>query len=394
MKKSFFTFLILLLAYNTTVAQEELSKDKSSIRFATFNVSFHRRAAGELATELAEPDSKKPKQIAEIIQRVRPDVVLLNEFDYDQKGEGIANFLKNYLGKSQNGQKPVEYEFHFSAPVNTGVAAGHDLNDDGQVGLPVDAFGFGQYPGQYGMVVLSRFEIDKENVRTFQKFLWKDMPGNLLPIDPGTDEPYYDKEETNIFRLSSKSHWDVPVKIGDKTIHVLASHPTPPVFDDIEDRNGRRNHDEIRLLADYVMPGKSDYIYDDLGKKGGLKKGAHFVIVGDQNADEFDGDSYEGAAKQLTHHPLINNEIVPTSSGGTYYAEKQGKANLEQKGDPARDTGDFSDSKVGNLRLDYCLPSKSLKARKAGVFWPKPDEPGAGLVKATDHRMVWLDIEK
>jgi len=35
--------------------------------------------------------------------------------------------------------------------------------------------------------------------------------------------------------------------MGGQVIHILASHPTPPVFDGVEDRNGRRNHDEIRL---------------------------------------------------------------------------------------------------------------------------------------------------
>ena len=28
--------------------------------------------------------------------------------------------------------------------------------------------------------------------------------------------------------------------------------PTPPAFDGEEDRNGRRNHDEIRFWVDYV----------------------------------------------------------------------------------------------------------------------------------------------
>jgi hypothetical protein len=64
-----------------------------------------------------------------------------------------------------------------------------------------------------------------------------------------------------------------------------------------EDRNGRRNHDEIRFWADYVTPGKtSAYIYDDAGQQGGLAPGDRFVIAGDQNADPLDGDSVPGAA--------------------------------------------------------------------------------------------------
>ena len=51
---------------------------------------------------------------------------------------------------------------------------------------------------------------------------------------------------------------------------LLVAHPTPPVFDGPEDRNGRRNFDEIPLLGDYVT-GRSGYIYDDDGGRGGPK---------------------------------------------------------------------------------------------------------------------------
>ena len=47
----------------------------------------------------------------------------------------------------------------------------------------------------------------------------------------------------------------MPIRIGGKTVHFLVSHPTPPVFDGPEDRNGTRNADEIRFWADYVTPG-------------------------------------------------------------------------------------------------------------------------------------------
>ena len=82
-------------------------------------------------------------------------------------------------------------------------------------------------------------------VRTFQNFRWQDMPGSLLPTD------FYDEQEQAILRLSSKSHWDVPIQVErNRTVHFLVSHPTPPTFDGPEDRNGRRNHDEIRFWAD------------------------------------------------------------------------------------------------------------------------------------------------
>ncbi len=39
------------------------------------------------------------------------------------------------------------------------------------------------------------------------------------------------------------------------TVHFLVSHPTPPVFDGPEDRNGARNADEIRLWQEYLSSG-------------------------------------------------------------------------------------------------------------------------------------------
>ena len=372
----------------------ELKKADSAVRFATFNISFNRKTEGKLKADLAKGKMLNPRRIAEIIQRVRPDVLLLNEFDYDAGGESIAHFADKFLGVSQNGQTPIKYEFVCHQTVNTGVDSGKDLNGDGKLKTGNDAFGFGVFPGQYGMVVLSQHKIDTENVRTFQNFLWKDMPGCLWPIRPATKEPYYNDDIKEIFRLSSKSHWDVPVIVGEKTIHFLVAHPTPPVFDEEEDRNGKRNHDEIRLFADYVTPGKSDYIYDDKGNKGGLPDGAHFVIAGDMNADEADGDSADNAAELLTKHALINHEMTPRSDGGPHYSKEQGGVNDEHKGDPAYDTSDFNDRSSGNMHIDYCLPSKTLSIKKSGIFWPKPDQSGADLVKATDHRLTWVDVEK
>ena len=70
-----------------------------------------------------------------------------------------------------------------------------------------------------------------------------------MPVNPNGSQ-WYSSDERAIMRLSSKSHWDVPVNVCNNTIHVLASHPTPPVFDGEEDRNGKRNHDEIRFWRD------------------------------------------------------------------------------------------------------------------------------------------------
>ncbi len=151
------------------------------VRFATFNASLNRFNAGDLVNELATPGSAQPDTVAEIIQRVRPDVLLINEFDFDAGGVAAQLFQQNYLSIAHGDAEPIVYPYRFVAPSNTGIPSGFDLDNSGSVGGPNDAFGFGFFAGQFGMVVYSMFPIDFDKLRTFQLFLWKDMPGALLP---------------------------------------------------------------------------------------------------------------------------------------------------------------------------------------------------------------------
>jgi Endonuclease/Exonuclease/phosphatase family len=372
--------------------------DRDTVRFSTFNASLNRNFAGQLRADLSTPGNAQAATVAEIIQRVRPEVLLINEFDFDPTAADL--FRTNYLEVSQSGAEPIRYDHLFIAPSNTGIPSGFDLNNNGVIGGPDDAFGFGFFPGQFGMLVLSQHPIDTAGVRTFQHFLWKDMPGAMLPDDPATPAPadWYSPEELDVFRLSSKSHWDVPILIGGKTVHFLASHPTPPVFDGPEDRNGTRNFDEIRFWADYITPGMtSRYIYDDEGQSGGLRPGASFVIAGDQNSDPLDGDSIPGAIQQLIEHPRVNTKVTPDSEGAVEQSALQGGANLTHLSEPRFDTADFSDTAPGNLRADYVLPSKNLRIDDAAVFWPLSSDPLFRLVgtfpfPSSDHRLVWVDV--
>jgi phosphodiesterase/alkaline phosphatase D-like protein len=375
---------------------------KPQIRVATFNASLNRNAYGELIADLSTPNDTQAQATAEIIQRINPDVILINEFDYDATGLAARLFQENYLGVSQNGVTPIEFPYVYWAPSNTGIASGFDLDNNGKIvnipgqsGFGNDAFGFGNFPGQFGMVLYSKFAINLPEVKTFQFFRWRDMPGALLPVDPSTGQPWYSEAELNAFRLSSKSHWDIPIQVGNEVIHILADHPTPPVFDGPEDRNGTRNHDEIRLWADYISPGRNSYIYDDGGSFGGFTGGERFVILGDHNADPVDGDSVNGAILQLLSNPLVNTELTPASEGGVEAAKIQGGANANHKGNPRYDTSDFGDAppSSGNLRVDYALPSKNLNIVNAEVFWPTSQDPLAPLVAASDHRLTFVDIQ-
>ena len=386
-------------------AGEGPQSNRDTVRFSTFNASLNRNSAGQLISDLSTPNNTQAKVIAEIVQRNRPDVLLVNEFDFDPTNTALTLFQTNYLSVGQNGASPIVYPHRFTAPSNTGVPSNLDLDNNGSVGGPNDAFGFGFFPGQFGMAVYSKHPIRTDEIRTFQRFLWKDMPGALLPDNPATPAPadWYSPAELAEFRLSSKSHWDVPIDIGRKTVHFLTSHPTPPVFDDPPnypagvDFNGRRNHDEIRFWADYLLPGShSRYIYDDKGTRGGLAPGSLFVIAGDQNSDPLDGDSIPGSAQLLLEHPLVNARNAPTSAGAVQQSALQGGANLTHRSDPAFDTADFADSAPGNLRVDYVLPRRDMQIVDSAVFWPLNTDPLFPLVgvfpfPSSDHKLVWID---
>ena len=391
---------ISLAALVPVSAQLNLERPSESVRVATFNASLNRFNAGDLITDLQDPTSLQPSRVAEIIQQTNPDIILINEFDFDEGGVAAQLFIDNFLAVSQNGAEPWVPVAVFSAPSNTGIPAGIDLDRDGNPAGPGDAYGFGYFPGQYGMLVLSKYPIVEADIRTFQNFLWKDMPGALLPDDPETAEPadYYSPEILDIFRLSSKSHWDIPIDVDGEVVHLLAAHPTPPVFDGPEDRNGTRNHDEVKFWVDYVTPGAGDYIYDDNGGTGGLAEGEAFVIVGDLNLDPNDGDGMREMGVALLANPLIR-DTAPMSEGAAEDNMVDGGFNANHTGDPANDTADFGDGEFGpgNLRADYVLPSANLTVLGTGVFWPTAADPLAELLgpddaQTSDHRLVWADI--
>lgn len=375
------------------IAQE--TNSETSVRVATFNCSLNRDKAGELLSDLVGGTNKQAQKVARVLRTVRPQIVLLNEFDFTEDNKAVTCFLEEYVNAKVEwaAEKPISYPYFFTAPVNTGVPSGRDLDHDGKTDGPGDAIGFGRFPGQYGMVLLSQFPIETKEVRTFQKLLWKSMPDAVLPPSGKDDSKnWYSDEDLNLLRLSSKSHWDITVKIDEQVLHLLTSHPTPPAFDGPEDRNGRRNHDEIRLWAEYLSGEEKTWLVDDQGRSGSLPSDAGFVILGDLNADPNDGASYQVAINQLLKHPRINAELTPSSQGGSEAAKAQGGRNSEHKGDHSQDTADFNDRGVGNLRADYVLPSKNLKATSAGIFWPLSTDPSAKFADCSDHRLVWVDV--
>lgn len=371
------------------------------LRIATFNLSFSRPTAGGLWQALRDGEVQL-KHCAEILQRVRPDIVLLTEFDHDGEGRderALTLFRLAYLGASQGGAEPIDYPYAWLIPTNTGLLSQVDLDGDGCLTLPGDGQGFGAFPGQYGMLLLSRYPLLLDSVRTFRHFLWARMPGAALPDrQPGSGlGDYYSAAALAQLRLSSKNHVDLQVQLPHRRLHLLLSHPVPPVFDGAERRNKRRNHDEIRFWCDYLSG--ADYLCDDAGVGGGLAPEADFVLLGDLNADPLAGDGDRRAIRALLAHPRLHSEVAqgrltPASLGGKQYGSLRSR--------PAAAALACHWTHLRGLRLDYVLPSHQLQLVASGVYWPASAEPQRYLLAdaqerelaalSSDHRLVWVDL--
>jgi endonuclease/exonuclease/phosphatase family metal-dependent hydrolase len=344
----------------------------TSVRVATFNIFELGTAKLDARDSTGSPTNAQALAAAAIIQAVRPDILLLNEIDALPGDPALAarRFASEFLAA---GPDSIVYPYIHSAPTNTGELSGFDLNHDGVVATAADSgtrahgddsWGYGTYHGQYGMAILSRYPIDTATIRTFRLFLWKDLPNAHLP------EGWYSDAILAQFRLSSKAHWDVPVLVGRDTLHLFASHPTPPVFDGDEDRNGRRNYDEVGFWTHYLD--NSPDIRDDRGRFGGRASASSFVILGDLNAPPDQVESHYGdgpAIMQLLNDPRIQDP--PQISGHATAFFRQG------------------------VRADYVLPAAGLRVLDGGVVWPDSTTDAAGAARAavaSDHRLVWIDL--
>ncbi|MGR3272743.1 endonuclease/exonuclease/phosphatase family protein [Thalassococcus profundi] len=301
------------------------------LRIATWHAPLSRKGPGLLLRDLQRAEGGELAQIMATIAEVNADVLLLTQIDYDA-GRVALETLRDALA-----ERGASYPHLFALRPNTGRETGRDLDGDERLGQPRDAQGFGYFNGQGGMALLSRLAVDREAVQDFSALLWRDLLGSLIAADdPGHD----------VQRLSSAGHWTVPlIRETGARLTVTAFHATPPVFDGPEDRNGRRNADEVRFWSLY-LDGAFGPVPDPL------------VILGNANLDPAAGDGRRDAVADLLARPQVQDPL------------------------PGQTTAYWPDPGPGALRVSYVLPSADLTVTAAGVT----DPVGA-------HRMVWVDLD-
>jgi len=161
--------------------------------------------------------------------------------------------------------------------------------------------------------------------------------------------PFGGPEVFAIQRLSSNSHWVLPIThptLGQ--FHVLTYHATPPLFDGSEGRNRRRNHDETAFWTLY------------LNNSFGPAPPDRFVLMGDANIDPARGKGQPEAIQALLNDPRLQ--------------------------DPLPDKTTVLWQNAGAMRVDYVLPSADWTVTDAKVLPAHPD--------ASRHHLVWVDLTR
>ena len=366
--------LILLIVSLMPVLAEAapcVLPDKSGLRLATYNVSLNRKKHGEMYQELKSGNSSQARALAKVVQQVDPDVLLIQELDKGIKQEVLTAFHDLYLNRA--GKRKVSgfpFRHHFLS--NTGAQTGFDLDRNGHVGGPGDAQGFGWHAGQYGFAILSKLPFHVNEISEFRNLLWRDFEDTQISQVRTQEMPWYGADSQAVLRLSSKNHVAIPIQGPGGLIWILAAHPTPPVFDGPEDRNGIRNYDEIRLLRTMFEGDRG--LINDRGESFKIPSTDDFVVMGDMNADPRKGDGRPGAIGQLLTHPKVNIEAT--------VGKFMPKSNDLKLKDP-HDTSAFG------LRVDYIIPSKTLEVYQSGLCRAKTNH----AKPPSDHFLVWMDVE-
>ena len=297
--------------------------------------------------DLIRGEDPQIASVLAVLADVDADVVLLQSVDYDLNGEAISRLAQ-----------ASGYPHAVALRPNSGRPSGLDIDGDGRLGEPEDALGYGAFSGQGGMALLSRLPFNADAIVDHGAYLWRDLPGNLLP---DAAEGWPSADVRNALPLASVGHFEVPLQLPDGLLTLFAFHAAPPVFDGPEDRNGRRNHDQI-VFWQHRLDGSFGAVPDQ------------FVLIGDANQDPNAGEGRKAAIRALLSDTRLQDP-QPQSPNGLL-------------------TVDWTDVDAGVQRVSYILPASGLRVVNSGVVWPDPPDPlAAHVTQASRHRLVWVDLD-
>ncbi|MDR2254451.1 MAG: hypothetical protein LBE25_00330 [Arthrobacter sp.] len=352
------------LDVNVGTAREE--SGARSLTVATVDAGLSRDGEGSLAADLASGTDAQALQLTAAVQAERPDVLVITGVDVDASGDVLASLRDDYFASDRGGESGVRYEYSYAAQTNVGQPSGTDLDGDGVVGGAGDAYGDGDFAGQRSLLVLSTQQIDTANVRTFNSMLWKELPGNRLS---GSGLGSVAAESTP---LQSTSVWDLPIRVGDQTVHVVATSTASGS----STADTLRREDQLRFLRGYVAGSESlAAVADDKGREGALPVGSRAVVAGSLGSE-----AASTAKGQLLDGAVLSDPSTAALAGlgSTWWGTAM--ARLQADSAATRVDGDGA-----GTRSDYVAPTPSLPVSSSG-------SAVATVHDGETHRLVWLTV--
>lgn len=302
------------------------------IRLATWHGDFSRKGPGLLLRDVLGGRDPGIAEATRILVNLNADVLVLTHFDFDHDLVALRAFADRLAAAG------ADYPHIYAPRPNSGMGTGLDLDGDGRTGGPRDAQGYGRFAGDGSIAMLSRLPV--ADVQEFSDLLWQDAPDSAMNADDtGRD----------VQRLSSTAHAMITLQSDTGPLSVGIFVATPPVFDGPEDRNGRRNRDEV-LFWHHLLSARID---------AAAAPESRFVLMGNANLDPDKGDGLRAAMAQVLRHPVLQDPLpgVPT---------------VAWEG-------------PGEMRVSYVLPSQDLPVVDADVLQ-------AGQ-NTGPHRLVWVDLD-
>ncbi len=322
-----------------------------TFKIATYNTELSQDGPGLLLRALETRRLPQVEAVLATLAAADADILILQGIDWDLEHAALTALT------TRLSELGMDSPFTFSREPNSGSATALDMNGDGKRATAADTQSYGAFRGAHGLAVLSRFPLQTEEARDLSTLLWHELPDANLPTH-ADDTPFPSREAQSIQRLSSTNHWILPVKISEASqINLVVFHATPPVFDGPEDRNGKRNRDEL-LLLQKILDGSYPPPID-----------GPIILVGDANLDPDKGAGQKQAIRELLAHPRLQD----TRPHGEIH--QNATVNWQQ---------------TGPMRVDYVLPETSLETVRSAVLWPKDQTHPAH--SASRHYLVWVEI--
>jgi hypothetical protein len=345
------------------------------VRFAFYHLGWHFKSSADLLLKLGDSKYFSATAAAEVIQRVKPQVLFLSGLDVDAQELTVSKFSSSFLTVTQSGQTPIQYPHLYCMKSNNKLRSS---------------------------CILSKFPFKSDKIRTFKNFAWEDMQKSKIPKNFRFQSKYKNPIQAKLDRLKSAkklfSHnfADIPMVIGKTEIHLIHLLSAPTELESLSETViPEQYQDESQFLQDYLSPETSQYIEDDSGKKGGIAANAHYVIGADFRMDPSDGPGTKTSINQLLDLDILNSNVLPNSVGATEDAAVEAGKNAFHIGTASNDTTYFSPETHGNLRTSFLIPNKSLTIDSSGVFWPDTSHPARRLIdpKVTNRRLIYVDLQ-